>query len=63
MHDEAKTAKALQIKMLADDQAETLYIVTGAQKWNIHGYAVIGSGIPAVTDRVENQTHSTQGLL
>ncbi len=30
MQDEAKTAKALQIKMLADDQAETLYIVTGA---------------------------------
>ena len=54
MHDEAKTAKALQIKMLADDQAETLYIVTGAPRsgTSMAMQLLEACGIPAVTDRV-----------
>ena len=54
MQDEAKTAKALQIKMLADDQAETLYIVTGPPRsgTSMAMQLLEACGIPAVTDRV-----------
>jgi predicted AlkP superfamily phosphohydrolase/phosphomutase len=54
MHDEAKTAKALQRKMLLDEHDETLFIVTGPPRsgTSMAMQLLEACGIPAVTDRV-----------